>query len=1138
MRVRRPDEFRSSPRRLTLRHSRRQWNNLTGQRRDDGNLPPPPALEPGQEQLYSFYKSGLEAGTHHISVTQTLDTDPKEVLHSQLGSKTLNSLQQFNVIQPQYSLPKDAIHSFYPPEGHADEARILPHVLLNDPLLAWERQVTTRVDSDACLNRYPWLAVLVFSTDELKLADTDLNGLKQQKTGTVQVNFETLSSMNHLAITPVDLASNPSQVADFIFVDSRKFGDLFSDYDANGNIIASPQPVIKRYKYLAHSRNINMKGMASSSGGDDDIGMFGVVLAHQTGPWDKPALTSMVAHLVSIEGIDPTESTSNITLPVAQPRVALCSLFSWTYTVLPAYSLNVYDAMLNLSTTMNVLSLDSASIADLTRLEDPVSKRVGLRMQDGYTLACQKAQTGESTVALVRGPFTPNIQEGETFSQFQSTFATDLQVLDKELGIMDISYSLAWQLGKSMAIADMAFSGALSRLRTAISNGAMQAAMKDVLSEANAKYASSKRDVASSITQSMKKLRELPDWEVQGDAKLRWSRQKHAAPNMNFWSQEIRQRFAVHSTRVAKELGQSIMDNPQNPGVKMLYNEHNTPASADWAIVLAWLMNGLYLIGVPAHYLIPDTCYLPRESLRFFAIDSNWTEAFIDGALSVANHKEGDQDTTRVAIKNAFYNEYLKQVDPVLGYQPLVPTFGCLMRSQIVTKFPDLRVQAARADKNDPRPELLRHEIIADDTMMILFDRTPSSVTDPLTTLVFSQPPHQQRFAAADNVGPDPFLASKEVTFNLGLKQVYTGNYSQWPPLVPNTDKQFFQKDGVFPLFDWERRCLIVSNFADYVFQYDQANMGGIGYHEDFASAALVAFQLNDPLIVITVNVGGKDSVVKQAFSNVQPPRADRHRQLTMNKCRDQFKTEAKVEAWRTRRATLLDSHKKASQDTKQQLLHHKQEPESHVTAKHSIPSPYPNFRSVQKLPFSTKEFATLSYQSQFEIHIRSRDQTKPNFISRADYASDLIFSVTRKDPTVNNTWQLDHFEIEIELGSATDTDKPRIMSSYGGFGCRMLSNLRFNPLAAQWAPSTSLKLLRIALYPRSTNGWTALGTSPEAGFILSEARINQFEWNTKFTYNFWEYYDGDDGVKGPNGKIIGQIHVEVEGKNGPAHAV
>jgi hypothetical protein len=101
-----------------------------------------------------------------------------------------------------------------------------------------------------------------------------------------------------------------------------------------------------------------------------------------------------------------------------------------------------------------------------------------------------------------------------------------------------------------------------------------------------------------------------------------------------------------------------------------------------------------------------------------------------------------------------------------------------------------------------------------------------------------------------------------------------------------------------------------------------------------------------------------------------------------------------------------------------------------------------------------------------------------------------------------------------------------------------MLSNLRFNPLAAQWEPSTSLKLLRIALYPRSTNGWTALGTSPEAGFILSEARINQFEWNTKFTYNFWEYYDGDDGVKGPNGKIIGQIHVEVEGKNGPAHAV
>ncbi|KAL5371453.1 hypothetical protein DPSP01_014260 [Paraphaeosphaeria sporulosa] len=1157
MRLRRPDEFSTHPRRLTLRSGRRLWNAAIGNGNDDPPLPPIAALDPGQAQLFSSYLPGLEAGMHTIKIQQVLDTDPKEINRAAIGPpKMLNSTQHFNVIQPEYSLPKDAIHSFYPPEGHADENRILPHVVLHDPLLPWERRGTLKEDSNA-LNELPWVALLVFPADELKLTNAELNGLMQEQTGIVRMDFQTLAEMNHLATTPVDLASAPTQVADFVFIETTKLQNLLSAYDSAGNIQPYKQPILERYKYLTHVKHVNMKGMASSTGGDDDIGMFSVVVAHQTGPWDNPNTTHMAAHLVSIERLDPTENPNFAT---TAPRVALCSLFSWTYTVLPALSLNVKDAMEHLSTTMNVLSIDPCASTALIGSRDKVQKRVGYRMQDGYTLASHRVQTGESTVALVRGPFTPTVQNGETLGSHQSTFATDLQVLDKELGIMDISYSLAWQLGKSMAIADMAFCAALTRLRAAVLNSSFKASMKDVLSRSNGKYGTTAEELISSIGKSMDALRDLPETAAKSkpmDPKLRWESKMSHTPNMNFWSKEIREKFAEHSICVARQLSLSTTDHPDQPGEKMLYNEHNTAVSSDWAIVVQWIMNGLFFVGVPASYILPDTSYLPRESLRFFGIDGNWTEAFVDGALSVANHSEGDQDFVRVAIKDAFYNGYLKEMDPILGYQPLVPIFGCLLRSEMVKKFPDLRIQAPRANKNVVRPEILRHEIIADDTMILLFDRTPSSATDPLTSLVFSEPPHQQRFAAADNVGPDA-NQNEDVVFELSYHQVYTAAYSQWPPLQPTTGDLKFMKTGVCPWFDWQNRTLIFDNFSNQIYT-TATHAPAPGYSEVSPSSALMAFQLNDPVIVLTVEILSSDNLVKKAFANASAD-SKRHRTLTMTKCRNRFHTMEKVEAWRAHRAEMLKNRHKIPHDVRSSHYgpglarpqYDTHALEKQIALQHSLHSPSPNSRGVYMHNHAPppRPARSLNYdgsgQAQFAIHVRSRDQLQANIIAQADYASDLLFSVVRPSNPASDAWPLHHIRIEMEVGPSTD--KPRLMSSYGGFGGRMLSNMRYNPLVVQYKRKLdkTYSLLVLSLYPRSSAGWSAIGKSQELSFVLSEARITKFEYDTTFTYNFWEYYYNPNnmssadkarlaaGAPPPIGTLQGPITVTVKGTKGP----
>ena len=50
----------------------------------------------------------------------------------------------------------------------------------------------------------------------------------------------------------------------------------------------------------------------------------------------------------------------------------------------------------------------------------------------------------------------------------------------------------------------------------------------------------------------------------------------------------------------------------------------------------AWLAGLQTLAGVPFAYLVPDARMLPPESIRFFAVDPNWTTALTDGALSLA----------------------------------------------------------------------------------------------------------------------------------------------------------------------------------------------------------------------------------------------------------------------------------------------------------------------------------------------------------------------------------------------------------------------------------------------------------------------------------------------------------------------
>ena len=112
------------------------------------------------------------------------------------------------------------------------------------------------------------------------------------------------------------------------------------------------------------------------------------------------------------------------------------------------------------------------------------------------------------------------------------------------------------------------------------------------------------------------------------------------------------------------------------------------------------------LHGVPFSYLVPDAELLPIESIRFFYLDRAWTDALVQGALSVGTittadraqleavypHIRDDVDEAERTIRTPQGEERLQGAGGTIT--------GFLMRSRAVSGWPEparARLLARRA---------------------------------------------------------------------------------------------------------------------------------------------------------------------------------------------------------------------------------------------------------------------------------------------------------------------------------------------------------------------------------------------------------------------------------------------------------
>ncbi|MCZ6672540.1 MAG: hypothetical protein O7C75_06325, partial [Verrucomicrobia bacterium] len=168
--------------------------------------------------------------------------------------------------------------------------------------------------------------------------------------------------------------------------------------------------------------------------------------------------------------------------------------------------------------------------------------------------------------------------------------------------------------------------------------------------------------------------------------------------------------------------------------------------------VTNWLSRLRLLYGVPFEYLVPDERLLPKESIRFFYIDRNWTDRMLDGALSV-----GKTSSREHAHHHAVKDLVVEEVDneerkiryklrnaaaPNLSGGGKTLT-GFLLRSRAVSGWPGLEVTAT--DANDGSLNLLRMDRLAPSLLLCIFDDIPDSVIieEPREGIQFGVDPNQ-----------------------------------------------------------------------------------------------------------------------------------------------------------------------------------------------------------------------------------------------------------------------------------------------------------------------------------------------------------------------------------------------------------
>lgn len=687
---------------------------------------------------------------------------------------------------PRFSLDPSLVQRTFPADGSTgvfDD--VLPMIVLTRASLPWERDVKpagTPPDSSP----YPWMALLVLDADELLTpggGDPPPPGSQASPTRTAAVpldqavngtfNGERTTGLPSGTFAPtltLEDDEDPAQIrCNVIDLSSATFTAL------------APGPDDSRF--LAHVRVVSTDDKETAAGGAD--AWYSTVIANRFAlPPDgaHPDRRHNVVHLVSLEGLDGHLTEDGGSVPAGFDRVRLISLWSWAFTCLPDPAENFSALALGLLSSgsdagsgllLRVPAPDWAVSPEPATPPTPATIALD-RIERGYTALGYTAQSGEQTFAWYRGPLAPqpttrflqNASPDQPDNPKAPLSASEAMVYDPTTGLFDQSYAVAFQTGRSLALASLPFLTALLQYRRTThalvdqlfelmrAPGVADQLVKDGILDANGNLTGTGVVDLAALLMAGVTPRAMVDvlatrlsngiaeqiGTIGGYSVADATGAKPTDP-------------ATPSPTVA-DLS-ALMQDPTVVGLLQQVSgiQSGAPGSGTFTdailpdTIVEWLAQTALLHGLPFTNLVPDARMLTPESIRFFYIDPNWIDALIDGALSAGIQSSRDSllhQLLRDPLRDAVDAAMLQVRDRARGVTPS-PTgpqgtpAGFVLRSALVSGWPGLQVRAwSAADATNPMKPL-RLDRVSADVMLCIYPDVPVRVEldEPSEGLVF-----------------------------------------------------------------------------------------------------------------------------------------------------------------------------------------------------------------------------------------------------------------------------------------------------------------------------------------------------------------------------------------------------------------
>ncbi|MGK8506061.1 hypothetical protein [Nocardia asiatica] len=650
----------------------------------------------GDIELHDNYLPGVTAGDYTVEVTHDLRASPDGP--SIITDGALRTVQRFTVRGPQVSIDTGAVLATQPPDGSTGRfAEVLPHVVLGDPMLPWER------DMDAAPGT-PWLALLVLTDDQLVGATADPT---RALAGTVRDFLAPDPAVRKpTLVLESDIA--PDAPCRYIQVATQAFRAL--------------TPRLDEARWLTHCRGANT-GDRPVLGIQED-GLFSVVVASRfpaVGPPGSADAVKNIAHLVSLEGHQPilTEDPEF----GGHTSVALLSLCSWTFWCQADRKIDFRELAEGLA--HDPRSGEPAAREQMSlRLPNPYPEadaadargEVARRIDDGYVALPYVTRSGESTYGWYRGPCTP-VVPAATPQAVTATTADALIGYDPVWGSFDLSLATAFETGRALAIADSVFAQQLMTFKRA-ARALVDTLHHQQISTHIPGGGTSKATTAQAAFGAMLDGRLLTVLGGPTPAPTRtWS-----PPTPDAQPRDPAQALSdfLRSADTRAALDQALRE---------------PPLADELAPIVNWLAQRLLLLGIPFTHLVPDERMLPTESLRFFHIDRTWLDALVSGALSVGAQSSRDTVQDQIvgaAVRSAAAMQATTHRDTLRSgvideeTDAAQQLSGFLLRSEIVSGWPNLAVRGY-----DPAGRLLRIlrlDQLSPTVLLCLFDGIPHTV--------------------------------------------------------------------------------------------------------------------------------------------------------------------------------------------------------------------------------------------------------------------------------------------------------------------------------------------------------------------------------------------------------------------------